>query len=141
MNFHRDGSLPTDRSIFVFGSNLFGLHGRGAAHVALCGYGAIYGVGVGPQGQSYAIPIKDQHFQLLNLDQIRQYVQQFIKYAEHYHSLNEHFFAHNPAGHIKFFVTGIGCGLAGYLPEHIAPMFKDAPDNCSFPDVWKPYLE
>jgi hypothetical protein len=75
------------------------------------------------------------------LDAIRLYVNQFIQYADQYHSLNQHFSAHRPVGHINFFVTGIGCGLAGYKPKDIAPMFKKAPANCSFPDVWKSYLE
>lgn len=139
MKYHEDGSLPVDRSIFVFGSNLRGRHGRGAAHIALCGYGAIEGVGVGPQGQSYAIPTKDQSLQSLELSIIRKYVQQFIIYANHYQSLNEHFNGYGPQ--MTFFVTAVGCGLAGYKPEHIAPMFRSAPANCSLPDVWKPYLE
>lgn len=139
MKFHIDGSLPTDRSIFVFGSNLAGRHGRGAAHVALCGYGAIYGVGVGPQGQSYAIPTKDQNIESMELYAIKRYVDQFLQYANHYQSLNEYFSGYGPQ--TTFFVTGIGCGLAGYKPSDIAPMFKGAPANCSFPDVWKSYLE
>jgi hypothetical protein len=139
MNYHRDGTLPTDRSIFVFGSNLAGRHGLGAANVALNGYGAVYGVGVGPQNQSYAIPTKDETLQPLDIGIIRKYVQQFLRYAEHYQSLNEFFSGYGPQ--TTFFVTGIGCGAAGYKPEDIAPMFKGAPLNCSFPDVWKPYLE
>lgn len=139
MNYHRDGTLPTDRSIFVFGSNLAGRHGLGAANVALNGFGAIFGVGVGPQGQSYAIPTKNETLQPLSLWVVRLYVLQFVRYAEHFQSLNEHFKGYGPQ--TTFFVTGIGCGLAGYRPEDIAPMFKGAPINCSFPDVWKPYLE
>lgn len=140
MRYHRDGTLPTDRSIFVFGSNLGGHHGLGAANVALNGYGAIYGIGVGPQNQSYAIPTKNETLHPLSVGLIRKYVQQFIQYARLFsdteqRSVNERY------DYRTFFVTSIGCGYAGYKPENIAPMFKDAPLNCSFPDVWKPYLE
>lgn len=140
MKYHRDGTLPTDRSIFVFGSNLRGRHGRGAAHVALCGYGAIEGVGVGPQGQSYAIPTKDQNMQVLELAIVRKYVQQFIQYAvlfsNHDLRMIDEYYDYR-----TFFITAVGCGLAGYKPEYIAPMFRAAPANCSLPDIWKPYLE
>jgi hypothetical protein len=143
MKFHRNGSLPTDDSIFVFGSNLIGRHGRGAAHVALCGYGAIYGMGVGPQGQSYAIPTKDWAIQRMKLDVIKLYVDQFIQYANLQKSKDNWIkdATRNKLNDTKFFITAIGCGLAGYKPEQIAPMFKAAPNNCSFPDIWKPYLE
>jgi hypothetical protein len=89
-------------------------------------------VGVGPQGQSYAIPTKGRGIQSMALTVIRLYVNQFIQYAWQ----NNYGYCYR-----TFFVTSIGCGLAGYKPEDIAPMFKGAPLNCSFPDVWKPYLE
>lgn len=110
--------------IFVFGSNLAGRHGKGAALYALEHKGAIYGRGVGPQGNSYAIPTKGYRLQTLPLESIKGYVIQFIVYAL-VHSTEE------------FEVTRIGCGLAGYKDEQIAPMFKNAPPNCHLPEGWR----
>lgn len=104
--------------IFVFGSNLAGVHGAGAALEANENFGAEYGVGVGPTGRAYAIPTKDKNIQTMPLDTIASFVAAFLKYA-----------ASQPK--TEFFVTAIGCGLAGYTPEQIAPMFKDAPMNCT----------
>ncbi len=101
------------REIFVFGSNLAGRHGAGAAKFALDNHGAIYGVGVGLQGDSYGIPTKDQNIETLPLTYIRVYVNQFIEFAKHMPDL-------------VFNVTAIGCGLAGYTPSQIAPMFSSA---------------
>jgi len=101
--------------IFVFGSNLAGRHGKGAAKSAMDNFGAIYGIGVGPQGQSYAIPTKDSWFEVLPLEDIKAYVFVFIQYAKQ-----------NPKQIFK--VTKIGCGLAGYDPRAIAPLFKNAID-------------
>jgi hypothetical protein len=112
------------RTIFVFGSNLAGRHGAGAALCAFKDHGAVYGVGVGPQGSSYAIPTKDQHIRTLELEAIQKYVWQFLRYAED-----------NP--HLTFNVTRIGCGLAGYTDEQIGPMFAGAPNNCVLPDGWR----
>lgn len=106
--------------VFVFGSNLAGRHGKGAALTAREWYGAIMGQGVGRQGNSYAIPTKDARLQTLRLDAIRIYVAEFIAYA-----------AANPE--TEFQLTAIGCGLAGYKPADIAPMFKDAPPNVGQP--------
>jgi len=107
---------PLPKNVFVFGSNLAGRHGAGAAKAALKYHGAIYGHGVGPQGNSYAIPTKDEILHPLTLLQIKWYVELFLLYAKN-----------NPD--IVFNLTAIGCGLAGYKPEQIAPMFKDAPPN------------
>lgn len=104
------------KKIFVFGSNLAGRHGKGAALHAKQKFGAIYGQGVGLQGQSYAIPTKDEKIKTLPLEHISVYVKQFLEFA------NE-----NPA--LKFYVSPIGCGLAGYTPEQIAPMFVAAGHN------------
>lgn len=109
--------------IFVFGSNLSGIHGAGAALFAKQNHGAIYGVGVGRQGNSYAIPTKDWQIQTLPLSAIKPYVEEFIKYA-----------TENPT--LEFQVTRIGCGLAGYKNEDIAPMFKGVPSNCKMPLEW-----
>lgn len=104
--------------IFVFGSNLAGRHGGGAAFEAARYFGAVYGVGVGPTGRSYAIPTKDERIETLPLEIIRVHVDEFLEYA-----------AGNPG--TEFFVTAIGCGLAGYEPQDIAPMFVDSPVNCT----------
>lgn len=111
-------------TIFVFGSNLAGRHGKGAALCALREHGAIYGVGKGPQGRSYAIPTKDGRLQVLGLPQIGAYVKEFLLYA-----------AANPT--LTFQVTRIGCGLAGYKDEQIAPLFKGAAQNCLLPFGWR----
>jgi hypothetical protein len=116
------------KEIFVFGSNLAGRHGAGAARTARLLYGARYGVGVGPAGRSYAIPTKDYSIRTLPLDEIKPYVDQFLKFARMYPGLT-------------FNITRIGCGLAGYKPQDIAPMFKGAPDNCVFlGEDWLPYV-
>lgn len=104
--------------IFCFGSNLAGCHGAGAAREAYENFGAKWGIGVGITGRSYAIPTKDEKIQALPLDKIGVYVRDFLKYAV----------AHPKQ---EFFVTAIGCGLAGYEPKDIAPMFRYAPPNCT----------
>lgn len=117
--------------IFVFGSNKAGRHGRGAAKFALQHYGAKYGQGEGLQGRSYAIPTKDGKLVPLSLSEIKQAVDRFIKFAER--SLE-----HHPEFH--FSVTAIGTGLAGHKHEDIAPMFAEAPKNCTLPESWRTLL-
>lgn len=102
--------------IFVFGSNLAGRHGKGAALYARKEHGAIYGQGIGLQGNSYAIPTKDAFLRTLPLIEIDKHVKTFLKFAEE----NQH---------LIFNVSAIGCGLAGYKPEQIAPLFKERPVN------------
>jgi hypothetical protein len=109
--------------IFVFGSNLAGRHGKGAALTARMQHGAQYGVGNGRTGNAYAIPTKDINLNTLPLSTINEFVQQFIQYTKSHPTE-------------FFFVTRIGCGLAGYWDIDIAPMFKDAPDNCHLPIGW-----
>lgn len=116
--------IDSKEKIFVFGSNLAGRHGRGAALFARRFHGAIYGQGVGMQGNSYAIPTKDCLIRPASLDVIERYVNDFIQFAKD-----------NPE--LQFFVTKIGCGLAGYTEEQIAPMFKDVPGNCELPPGWR----
>lgn len=112
--------------LFVFGSNLRGIHGKGAALEASCNYGAIRGIGVGIQGSSYAIPTKDKNIRTLPLDKIEPYIKDFVSYTL--------------VSKVGFFVTGVGTGLAGYKPKDIAPMFKGA-KNCWFPKTWRKYIE
>lgn len=94
--------------IFVFGSNLSGMHGGGAARLAYRKFGAIWGQGVGLQGQSYGIPTMQG-----GVDTIKPYVDEFIEFAKTHPQL-------------KFLVTEIGCGIAGFSVEEIAPLFEQA---------------
>ena len=116
------------KSFFVFGSNLAGRHGAGAAKYAMQVCGAKYGQGVGLAGLSYAIPTKDECIVTLPLPVIKKYVEEFLVVA-----LNRDAWT--------FFITAIGTGLAGYKHSDIAPMFKDAPENCVLPIEWKEYVE
>jgi hypothetical protein len=109
--------------IFVFGSNLAGRHGAGAAKFAMMRHGAIYGEGVGLQGRSYGIPTKDAAIRTLPLPAIEQYVWNFIEFAKARQDLT-------------FYVTPIGCGLAGYKREQIRPFFENMPANCRFAETW-----
>lgn len=111
--------------VFVFGSNLAGRHGRGSAAHARRYYGAQYGVGRGPTGKSYAIPTKDANLQTLSLAVIAEHVAEFVDYAA----------AHSST---RFRVVAIGCGLAGYKPEQIAPMFAGVTSNVILPHEFRP---
>lgn len=117
------------REIFVFGSNLAGRHGAGAAKFAVENHKAIYGIGVGLQGDSYGIPTKDQNIKTLPLETIQLYVDQFIEFAR-------------LTPDLLFNVTAIGCGLAGYNPSQIAPMFSSASglSNVRLPEEFKKVL-
>lgn len=103
--------------VFVFGSNLAGAHGGGAARVACRRFGAVMGKGVGHYGQSYAIPTMQG-----GIETIKPYVDDFIRYA-----------ASRPE--LSFLVTRIGCGIAGFTDKEIAPLFAAAVrvDNISLP--------
>jgi hypothetical protein len=120
--------MSADTRIFVFGSNLAGRHGKGAALFALQNHSAIYGLGAGFQGRSYAIPTKDFDLRTLGLDSIKTYVEGFLFFARAHREL-------------RFNVTRIGCGLAGYTDTDIAPLFKDAPENCDLPEGWRRYCK
>lgn len=96
--------------IFVFGSNLAGSHGGGAARLAYNRFGAIWGQGVGLQGQSYGIPTMHG-----GVDAIKPYVDDFIEFAKQHPEYT-------------FLVTKIGCGIAGFTTEEIAPLFQNAID-------------
>ena len=113
--------------VFVFGSNLKGVHGAGAAKYAVQHKGAVLGAGVGHYGNSYALPTKDRNIVTLSKTAIRIFVGDFIRYATAHPELT-------------FQVTRIGCGLAGYSDKDIAPLFFDAPLNCQFDSAWRPIL-
>jgi len=133
MLFHKDGELPQLnlpyelRNILVFGSNLSGIHGAGAAKVAHEQFGAIWGKGSGLYGDSYAIPTKDRNIETLPLALIKPYIVNFVEMTR-YHDK------------VKFFVTRVGCGLAGHSDMDIAPMFKGVSDACNMPIQWKDFI-
>lgn len=111
--------------VFVYGANEAGRHGAGAAKQAMK-WGAKYGV-FGFSGQTYGIPTKDAHVITLPLDQIRYYVNRFIDFAL-------------TRPDLTFLVTEIGCGLAGYKVEDIAPMFSVVPDNVKLNESFRNFL-
>ena len=96
-----------ENEIFVFGSNLRGMHGGGAARAAMDKFGAEWGVGVGRTGQTYAIPTMHG-----GVDAIKPYVDEFVEYAKAHPEL-------------RFLVTRVGCGIAGFRDEDIAPLFAE----------------
>ena len=110
--------------VFVFGSNLAGMHGGGAAWVAFRKFGAEMGVGVGLSGQSYAIPTMQGGVETIN-----PYVDEFIAFAKEHPEL-------------FFYVTRIGCGIAGFRDKQIAPLFAEAIDvpNICLPETFVDYL-
>lgn len=129
-HYHEDMKIPKNDGswIFVFGSNQLGVHGAGSARVAQRVFGAKRGVGQGITGNAYAIPTKNTRIQTLPLDDISNEVILWMSYATHRKDK-------------RFWMTRIGCGLAGYTDEQIAPMFRCSPSNVSFPLNWKPFLE
>lgn len=114
-----------DNEIFVFGSNLQGSHGGGAAAIAAKQFGAIWGQGVGLQGQSYGIPTMHG-----GVEEIKPYVDEFIEFAKQ-----------NP--NLKFLVTRIGCGIAGFTEEEMAPLFAEGAnvENVYLPDTFWEIIE
>lgn len=126
--YHTDRTTPGTLDIFVFGSNLAGRHGKGAALYAKRFKGAKRIVFQGFTGKCYAIPTKDRALAPRSLADIAVAVQAFIVFAK-------------TRPDDRFFVTRIGCGLAGYKDEEIAPLFRDAPTNCSFARQWAVHLE
>ena len=115
----------SESEVFVFGSNLQGYHGGGAARTAMKQFGAEWGVGVGPTGQCYAIPTMQG-----GVETIKPYVDEFLAYAQ---------------GHpdTRFLVTRIGCGIAGFKDAEIAPLFSQAVNlpNVALPKSWWSLLE
>jgi hypothetical protein len=111
MNYTPDFIISlADNEIFVFGSNLHGMHGGGAARIAHQHFGAEWGVGVGMTGKCYAIPTMHG-----GIDEIKPYVDQFIAFATIHKEQT-------------FLVTKIGCGIAGFTEQEIAPLFAEAID-------------
>lgn len=100
--------------VFVFGSNAHGIHGAGAARIAHERFGAIWGEGHGHHGQTYAIDT------MSGIEVLAAEAKTFVQYA---------------LGHpeLRFLLTPVGCGIAGYTPEQVAPLFADAPSNVSLP--------
>ena len=110
--------------VFVFGSNEAGIHGDGAARLAVQSFGATFGRGFGFSGKSFAIPTKDSKITTLPLEVIGNYIKRFVAESKLH---PENF----------YFVTAIGCGLAGYTASEIAPMFfalmREELPNYAFP--------
>ena len=126
--WHPDGASPDDGRIFVFGANRAGRHGAGAARAAQERFGAVPGQGEDLQGQSYGVPTKDAQLRVLALDAIHASTVWLAALAWRQPDL-------------RFFITRVGCGLAGYRDEDIAPMFRLMPaGRCSFPEAWRPWL-
>ena len=130
MSYNRDFTPDmirhlNDNEIFVFGSNLAGMHGGGAAFAAVRFFGAVMGQGVGLQGQSYAIPTMHG-----GVDVIKPYVDEFIAFAAEHQEY-------------RFLVTRIGCGIAGFRVSEIAPLFAAALDleNVILPEDFVKLLE
>jgi hypothetical protein len=135
--YHKDRTLPWHEDwakwILVFGSNLAGRHGAGAAKVARDDFGAKYGVGYGITGNAYAIPTKDTDFSVLPIDTISGYVERFAYFVTEGYRPDH-----------SFWMTRVGCGLAGYEDKDIAPLFAEhfrGDEPINWPIEWKPYLE
>lgn len=114
--------------IFVFGSNLSGRHGKGAARTARLEHGAIYGQAEGLQGNSYALPTCGHRFEPLPLNMIAGYIERFARIVR-------------DRPQLQFQITRVGCGLGGYKDDDIAPMFVGAPSNCHFDEKWRHWLQ
>lgn len=119
--------LTNPDAYFVFGSNLSGYHGAGAARTAKVRYGAVQGVGEGITGKTYALPTVGYRISKMKTRIIETHVNRFLQFAA----------IHKDKG---FMVTRVGCGLAGRHDSEIAPMFKGATENCFFDKVWEEYL-
>lgn len=110
-------------NVFVFGSNLEGVHGKGAAKEVLDHWGARWGVGNGMCGNSYALPTKWTWRKSMTISEVAESVRAFLGYA---------------AGSERtFLVTKIGCGYAGFTEDEIRPVFQNAPPNCVLPEGWR----
>lgn len=115
--------MKINECIVVVGTNLEGRHGKGAALMAKNLFGLQQWCAIGISGRAYGIPTKRTPYESLGISAIKYYIDDFIKFATEFHWLT-------------FLVTPVATGLAGYLPEDIAPLFSGAPDNCILPDGW-----
>lgn len=121
---HLVSNFKERETIFVFGSNLDGRHGAGAARYATMYRKAQMGVGVGPTGECYALPTKGHNLAPMAWDDIQPHIQAFLRYAEDHPELT-------------FQLTRIGCGRAGFNDWEIAPLFFMAPKNVLLPGTWR----
>lgn len=117
-------SADPAKDVFVFGADLAGRHTAGDALTALRRHGAIFGRGVGLQGRSYAIPVRDERDRLMPPAVIARYVQAFLRFAAIHRDMTFH-------------VTRIACGRDAYRDDEIAPLFAGAPLNCHLPRGWQ----
>lgn len=122
---HTPGNITglANGEVFVFGSNLAGRHGAGAAKLAHDKFGAVYGVGEGLRGRSYAFPTLDENLRKLSRSSLALSRDLFFDTA-----------THEP--HLTFLLTKVGCGLAGYPEQDMAALFADAPANVIKPEGW-----
>lgn len=125
MRVHMDGTSPLPKQIFVFGSNLRGHHGAGAARHAMDVLGAEYGVAEGFTGKCYAIPTKNARIDTMTIDEIRPYADRLVQAMKD-----------NPQ--VDFFMTRVGCVLAGHSDRAMATLFKGAQrlTNVDWPADW-----
>jgi hypothetical protein len=132
--YHKDGTLPQNGEFWVFGSNEAGVHGAGAAEVAMKFFGAKWGVARGFTGRCYAIPTKDKEIITLPLAEVRYNVREFVL-------ATKNTFDKDTGLLLQYFVTRVGCVLAGFHDSQVAPLFKGAASTCNFPEAWRQYLE
>jgi hypothetical protein len=116
-------SADPTKDVFVFGSDLAGRHTGGEALTALRRHGAVYGRGVGLQGRSYAIPVRDEQGKLMPVAMIARYVNAFLRFTAIHREMT-------------FYVSRIGCEGGGYRDDEIAPLLAGAPPNCRLPKGW-----
>ena len=120
----RPNHTPSDPRVFVFGSNIRGIHGGGAAAYAARQLGAEHGIGEGRTGRTYALPTCAAPGVPLSIERVAEHVARFLEHARAF-----------PA--ITFYVSEVGCGIAGFTAEQIAPLFATAPPNCDMPPGWR----
>ena len=113
--------------VFVFGSNLKGIHGAGAAKQAVK-WGAVPGRGAGLWGRTYAIPTKRTPWEKMKLSDVEEFVQDFLFHARHHPD-------------VEFLVTDIGTGLAGHSYEDIAALFINVPENVILSEKMQKYVD
>lgn len=116
-------AMQRPESVFVFGSNLAGRHGAGAAFTAYEKYAYPWGYAIGLYGRAYGIPTKDMKLKPISLKVIAEYVQVFLSDARKH-------------SRYQFIVTRVGCGFAGFTDDQIAPLFARAPKNVQLPPQW-----